>query len=74
MDEFAYKLIKKMFDFSNYGVAFNIMSTKVNYKESHLYYHDPLQMFSYCLSEITRYIRVEHSYPAYEYTIYLYKQ
>jgi 2-polyprenyl-3-methyl-5-hydroxy-6-metoxy-1,4-benzoquinol methylase len=73
MDKFAKKLLKKMFSLCNQGVAFNVMTTYVNYFSSNLYYKHPSEMLAYCLSEISQKIRIDHSYGLYEYTLYLYK-
>lgn len=73
MDKFAHKMIRKMFELSNKGVAFNVMSTKVNFFANNLYYRNPSELLSWCMSELTTKIKLDHSYPLYEYTIYLYK-
>ena len=69
----ARQLIKRMYSFCNRGIAFNIMSTKVNYRVDNLFYYDPAEIIRYCLSEVTNRIKIDHSYPLYEYTVYLYK-
>ena len=73
MDEFAKKLIKKMFDLCDKGIAFNVMSTYVNFFAPNLYYKHPAELLSYCLSEISRKVKLDHSYGLYEYTLYVYK-
>lgn len=73
MDRFAQKLIKKMFDLCEKGIAFNVMSTKVNFFSNNLYYRNPAELLSWCMSEITPYVKLDHSYPLYEYTLYLYR-
>lgn len=72
MDQFAAQLIRKMFSLCTIGLAFNVMTTKVNYFSDNLYYRNPAELFSWCLSEITPHIKLDHSYPLYEYTVYLY--
>jgi len=72
MDDYANKLIKKMYLLSNKGIAFNIMTTKVNFFSNNLYYRNPSELFAYCMSEITPNIKIDHTY-LYEYTVYLYK-
>jgi SAM-dependent methyltransferase len=74
MDRYAAKLIRKMFELCRRGMAFNIMTTKVNYFSNNLYYRNPAELLSWCLSEITRYIKIDHAYPLYEYTVYLYRE
>lgn len=72
MDIYANKLIKKMYQLSNIGIAFNIMTTKVNFFSNNLYYRNPSELMAYCMSEITNKIKIDHTY-LYEYTVYLYK-
>jgi len=73
MDLYAGRLIRKMFSMCRSGIAFNVMTTKVNYFSNNLYYRNPAELFSWCLSEITPYIKLDHAYPLYEYTISLYR-
>lgn len=73
MDIFVGQLIRKMFSLCKRGIVFNIMTTKVNYFANNLYYRNPAELFSWCLSEITPHIKLDHAYPLYEYTLYLYR-
>lgn len=74
MDRFASKLIKKMFSICKYGIAFNVMTTKVNYYSNNLYYRNPAELLAWCIGEITPHVKLDHSYPLYEYTVYLYRE
>lgn len=49
------------------------MTTKVNYMVENQYYRNPVELFAYCLAEITNKVRIDHAYPLYEYTVYLYR-
>ena len=73
MDQFAAQIIRRLFSLCTVGMAFNVMTTKVNYYSNNLYYRNPVELFAWCLSEISSDIRLDHSYPLYEYTIYLYR-
>jgi SAM-dependent methyltransferase len=73
MDEFAGRLIHRLFDLCDIGTAFNIMTTKVNFYSNNLYYRNPAELFSWCMTEITPRIHLDHSYPLFEYTMYLYR-
>lgn len=73
MDEFAQELIRKMFAICQNGIAFNVMTSRVNFMVENLYYRSPVELFAWCFSEITSHVRLDHSYPLYEYTLYLYK-
>lgn len=74
MDEFANRLIRRMFSLARHGVAFNVMTTKVNYFSNNLYYRNPAELLAWCISEITPRLKVDHSYPLHEYTMYLYRE
>ena len=74
MDQFAAQLIRKMFSLCRVGIVFNVMTTKVNYFSNHLYYRNPAELFSWCLSEISTHIRLDHSYPLFEYTLQIYRK
>lgn len=72
MDRFASRLIRRLFSLARCGAAFNVMTTKVNHFANNLYYRNPAELLAWCMSEITPHIRLDHSYPLYEFTVYLY--
>ena len=74
MDEYAHKLIRRLYDLCLQGIAFNVMTTKVNHFANNLYYRNPAELLSWCMSEITRHVKIDHAYPLFEYTIYLYRE
>jgi hypothetical protein len=73
MDLFAARLIRRMFALCGIGAAFNVMTTKVNYYSNNLYYRNPAELLAWCMSEVSPHVRLDHSYPLYEYTVYLYR-
>jgi len=74
MDSYFTTAVRKMYDLCEIGVAFNIMTNKVNYYSNNLYYRSPAEVLTWCMDEVTTNIVVDHSYPLYEYTMYLYKE
>ena len=78
-EEFMFNSIRKMFEACRKGIAFNAMSTYVDYMDEYLYYSDPLKTFDYCKKNLTRRIVLKHDYCVkensipFEYTMYLYK-
>ena len=44
MDEFAKRLIRKMFELCKHGIAFNLISNQVNFTVPNLFYKSPLEM------------------------------
>jgi 2-polyprenyl-3-methyl-5-hydroxy-6-metoxy-1,4-benzoquinol methylase len=74
MKVFAQALIKKMFSMCRGGIAFNVMSSHVNFMVANLYYRDPAEFLAWCMAEVWSRARLDHAYRLYEYTIYLYHQ
>jgi SAM-dependent methyltransferase len=73
MDDFSHLLIPKLFSLCSRGIVFNLMTTKVNYMVDNLYYRNPVEILAFCLTNITRRLRIDHSY-LYEYSVYLYRE
>jgi SAM-dependent methyltransferase len=73
MDRFAGQLIRRLFEIARHGLAFNVMTTKVNHFSNNLYYRNPAELLAWCMTEISPSIKLDHSYPLYEYTVYLMK-
>jgi SAM-dependent methyltransferase len=73
MDVYAQAMIKRMFELCRRGIAFNLMTNKVNFTVENLYYRSPVELLAYCLADITDRVRLDHSYKLYEYTFYLYR-
>jgi hypothetical protein len=73
MDAFAARLIRALFRACRVGCAFNVMTTKVNFFAPNLYYRNPAEMLAWCMSELTPHVRLDHAYPLYEFTVYLFK-
>lgn len=78
---FIKKIIKKMYKLCNYGIAFNLMSNRVNYMADLLHYTSPSEILTFCLTELSHRVRMDHQYiclyrsegKLYEYTICIYK-
>lgn len=81
MERFSNAMIRKMFALSRFGIAFNHMSTRVNFMVPNLYYRSPTELLAYCLSEISPKVRLDHGYSSlktgkgkfYDFTVYIYK-
>lgn len=73
MKEFFETSIRRMYDHANKAIAFNVMSSYVNFRDESLYYHDPGETIAFCVHELSRFVRVYHDYPLYEYFTCVYK-
>lgn len=74
MDQFLLALVTRMFDLCRIGIAFNVMTTHVNFMAPNLYYRNPVELLGWCMSALTPRVRLDHAYPMYEYTVSLYRE
>lgn len=81
MERFTKRIAVKMFELCRHGIAFNLMSTRVNYMVDNLYYQNPVELLSWLLTELSPRVRLDHGYSSlnsgvgkfYDYTVYVYK-
>ncbi|MBU2892945.1 class I SAM-dependent methyltransferase [Colwellia sp. D2M02] len=77
---FMLNTLKKMFASCNKGIAFNAMSTYVDYQDEQLYYSDPLAIFDFCKKHLSKNVVLKHDYILkagsipFEYTIFVYRE
>ena len=55
------------------GIAFNFLTSYVDYRSEILYYQDPAEMLTFCLDNFGKNVKLVHDYPLYEFTIIVYK-
>lgn len=68
-EEYIESTLKAMFEQSNKGIAFNLLTKYVDWEADDLYYADPARYFDYCKRELSRFVTLIHDYPLYEWTI-----
>jgi SAM-dependent methyltransferase len=81
MEQFSRRLVRKMFSLCRYGIAFNMMSTRVNFTVGNLYYQNPVELLGWLLTEISPRVVLDHGYSSlssgrgkyYDFTAYVYK-
>lgn len=73
MDAYAQEMVKRLFELCRCGAVFNLMTNKVNFTVDNLYYRSPVETLAFCFAEVTTRVRLDHSYPLYDYTTYLYR-
>jgi SAM-dependent methyltransferase len=60
------------------GIAFNCLSTYVDYQDENLFYVDPSKVFNFCKRQLSQFVCLRHDYRIrqnvlpYEFTIYVY--
>ena len=72
--EFVYAIISKMWEMSKIGISFNLLTTHSEYKHKHLFYVDPSEMLNFCINNFSRFVKLDHAYPLYEWTISIFKE
>jgi SAM-dependent methyltransferase len=55
------------------GIAFNVMSTIVDWERDDLFHLSFDAMAAFVSGNLSRYFVIRHDYPAYEYTVYVYR-
>jgi SAM-dependent methyltransferase len=51
------------------GLAFNLMTTWVDWRADELFYADPAEWFTFCRRELSHAVSLQHDYPLYEWTM-----
>jgi SAM-dependent methyltransferase len=51
------------------GLAFNLMTSWVDWRAGQLFYADPAEWFTFCRRELSRSVSLQHDYPLYEWTM-----
>ena len=72
IEQFTHKVIEKMYAICNRGVAFNLMSTYVDFQKGDTAHNDPEKIFRFCKS-LTRFVTLRHDYHPWEFTIYMFR-
>jgi hypothetical protein len=78
-ETFTKTVLNAMWQGANKGIAFNALTSYVDYKDEHLHYHDALAIFDYCKRNLSPYVTLKHDYDVkqhsipFEFTIFVYK-
>lgn len=54
---------------SRRGLAFNLLTSYVDWRDDNLFYADPRAFFDFCRTELSRFVTLLHDYPLYEWTM-----
>jgi SAM-dependent methyltransferase len=72
--KFVEAMLLRMFDLAERAIAFNMLTSYVDYKDSNLFYLSPADTLDFCIRNLGRRIVIRHDYPLWEYTVYVYKK
>ncbi len=77
--QFTRNTLNAMWSACTKGIAFNALSTFVDYQDEGLYYQDPMALFAYCKKHLSPFVTLRHDYNVkensipFEFTLYVYK-
>lgn len=72
-ERFVRGLVGRMYELCRVATAFNMLTDAVDYRVDRLYYASPAAYLEFARS-LTRYVTLRHDYPAYFFTLYLYRE
>lgn len=71
---FVEQTLRRMYAMCRVGMAFNLMSDRVDYRSETLYYSDPDEWVAWCRRELSPHVRLRADYPLHEVTIYVHRE
>ena len=74
MWEYAKQVILKVFEFTGRGIAFNVMSSHVDWERNELFHLPMDELAAFLVREISRDFVIRNDYRLYEYTTYVYRR
>ncbi|MDD4761557.1 MAG: class I SAM-dependent methyltransferase [Candidatus Pacebacteria bacterium] len=73
MEKFMFRLINKMWSLAKIGIAFNVLTSRVDFKSPENFYYDPAFLLKKT-EKLTRFFKIRHDSSFFEYTVFLYKK
>jgi SAM-dependent methyltransferase len=67
--DYMKSVVRELHEYSTRGFAFNSLTTYVDWREEHLFYADPVELFRFCKEEISPLVALLHDYPRWEWTM-----
>jgi SAM-dependent methyltransferase len=67
------EMIAVAFRHCKIGLAFNFISTYVNYVQEEMAYHDPLDVLKFCLNRLSLKVTMQHHYQRRDVAVYVYR-
>lgn len=72
-EDFMRKMLTEAFSYCTKGLAFNFISTYVNFKDEETAYHCPQDIFTFCAENLSRKIQMHHHYEKCDVSMFVYK-
>jgi SAM-dependent methyltransferase len=71
---FVLETLVELWDRSRRGVAFNLLTSYVDWRKDDLFYAPPEEFFAFCKNELSRFVTLVHDYPLYEWTLLVHRE
>jgi SAM-dependent methyltransferase len=68
-EEHIKSTLRNMYEHSDKGISFNLLTKYVDFEAENLYYADPSYFFDFCKRELSEKVNLIHDYPLYEWTL-----
>jgi SAM-dependent methyltransferase len=68
-DAYIKQQLEAMFARSRRGLAFNLLTSYVDWKAENLFYADPAEFFGFCKTRLSRFVTLHHDYGLFEWTM-----
>lgn len=74
-EDYIFRILDEVNLISKKGFCFNILTSYSDeeYKKDYLYYASPEKLFTYCKNNFSKHVCLDHSYPLYEFSIFVVK-
>ena len=72
--EFMEQMLIEAFFYCEKGLAFNFISDYVNFKTEEFSYHNPQEIFTFCVENLSRKVELHHHYAKCDVSIFVYKE
>jgi hypothetical protein len=70
---FLRELTRSAFNHCQKGLAFNFISTHVNFEDAAMAYHDPLDVLEFCIRELSPSVTLHHHYARCDVAVFVYR-
>lgn len=71
--EFLREMTAAAFDACRRALAFNFISTHVNFRDAEIAYHDPVEILAHCIARLSPRITLHHHYERCDVAVFVYR-
>lgn len=71
--EFMKQMLSEVFAHCEKGMAFNFISSYVNFRNDDMSYHNPQEIFDYCIENLSWKVDMHHHYEKCDVSVFVYR-